>query len=125
MNEIFFYGMIACLLLFEVFKIGNSRLVYRENKILHDKQEAYHMNLKRREISPFMKYYMAINALYYLYLIIGLFSSQSILFAILLLAKWSVKEKSQISYIVSGIIGFFLLLFIFLNKYIFKINLGW
>lgn len=125
MNEIFFYGIIVCLLLFEIFKIGNCSLVYRESKILHDKQEAYHRNLKRHEISPFMKDYMTINALYYLYLIIGLFSSQSILFAILLLSKWSVKEKSQISYIISGIIGFFLLLFIFLNKYIFKINLGW
>lgn len=35
MNEIF-YGLIAFLLLFEIFKIGNSDLLYREKKILHD-----------------------------------------------------------------------------------------
>ena len=120
-----FYGLIALLMMLETLKIGISDFLYHEIKILHDKQKAYHRNLKRREINHIIRYYLMADTLYFLYLIIGLFSSQSILFAILLLAKWSVKEKSQISYIVSGIIGFFLLLFIFLNKYIFKINLGW
>jgi len=124
MTEIF-YGLIAFLLMFEVFRIMCSETLYNEKKILREKQKAYHRNLKRREISLFMRNYLIIEAFYCYYIIIGLFSSQSLLFAILLLAKWSVKEKSQISYIVSGIIGFFILLFIFLNKLIFKINLGW
>lgn len=120
-----FYGLIAFLMMFETFKMGCSGVVYKEMEIFLCKRKAYRRNLKRCEISSLMKDYLLVGAFYYLYLIVGLFSSQSVLFAILLLIKCCVKEKSQKRLIISSLIGFLLLLFIFLNKYIFKISLGW
>lgn len=116
-----FYLMIAFFIMLEILKIGNSDLLYRERKILHDKQHAYHRNLKRREISPLMRSYLMVDALYILYIIIGLFSTQSLLFAIFLLFKCTTRK----SFIIDGIIGLLMLILIFLNKFVFKINFVW
>ena len=118
---IIFYLLTAFFIMLEIFKIGNSDLLYHESKILHEKQKAYHRNLKRREISPLMRSYMTVDTLYILYIILGLFSTQSLLFAIFFLLKCMNRK----SFLLSGIIGLFMLVLIFFNKFVFKINLGW
>lgn len=120
-----YYALIVVFILVEVLKLYNSKRVlqglYRIRRITKEKKRTG-AKVTAEDYSGTFIIYVVLQAFYWIFCMMGLMSSQYLLFAMILMLGIIPKRKLWLLRIDSAIsIG--LLLFIMLNKYHFHIDI--
>lgn len=116
-----FYIIAALFLIMELLVLVNIKTVHsgmkRFNKLRKEKK-----NIKFDNLSSNMVAYQIVNFIYLIYVVVGLMSSQWLLFAALIILSFVPKRWILWRYM-DKFLSIAILVFIILNKYHFHVNL--
>jgi len=116
-----FYIIAALFLLVELLILVNIKTVHSGAKRLYKLRKEKN-KVELEDLSPGMIAYQIVGIIYLIYAIIGLMSSQWIMFAVLILLSF-VPKKWIIWRYIDSFLSIAILVFIILNKYHFHFSL--
>lgn len=116
-----FYIIAALFLLVELLILVNIKTVHSGAKRLYKLRKEKN-KVELEDLSPGMIAYQIVGIIYLIYAVIGLMSSQWIMFAVLILLSFVPKKWIVWRYI-DSFLSIAILVFIILNKYHFHFNL--
>ena len=116
-----FYIIAALFLLVELLILVNIKTVHSGVKRLYKLRKEKN-KVELEDLSPGMIAYQIVGIIYLIYAVIGLMSSQWIMFAVLILLSFVPKKWIVWRYI-DSFLSIAILAFIILNKYHFHFNL--
>lgn len=116
-----FYVIAALFLVVKLVFLVNIKTVHA-GVIRHYKLRKRKKKIELEDLSYNMLAYQVIGILYLIYAVIGLMSSQCLLFALLIILGF-VPKKVLVWRYIDSILSISILLFIILNKYHFHINI--
>lgn len=116
-----FYIIAALFLLVELLILVNIKTVHSGKKRLYKLRKEKN-KVELEDLSPGMIAYQIVGIIYLIYAVIGLMSSQWIMFAVLILLSF-VPKKWIIWRYIDSFLSIAILVFIILNKYHFHFSL--